>query len=261
MNFLYKARCRVSKLWVREAFFDSSSFDSYAVVMQAVILAAGRGTRMGALTDTLPKPMLEVNGKTLLEHKFDALPESVDEIIVIVGYLGNTIREKFGDAYNGRKMTYIEQANIVGGTADALWQAKDLLKGKFLVMMGDDVYARADIEAVAAHDWALLGQRVDDTGTGAKVVVDAESHLIDIIETNNGGPGIINTGLYVPDTRLFDVPQMPKAVGSTEMGLPQTALTAAKTRGIPFSVVEATTWMQVSNPDDLARASGALGKE
>ena len=229
--------------------------------MQAVILAAGRGTRMGSLTETLPKPMLDVNGKTLLEHKFDALPESVGEIIVVVGYLGETIRQRFGGTYGGRTMTYVTQENIVGGTADALWQAKDMLTGKFVVMMGDDIYAREDIEAVAAHDWSLLVQRVPDTVVGGKIMSDADGHIIDIIEGNSGGEGAVSANLFALDTRIFDFPQVPKAAGSSEMGLPQTVLAASKASGIPFNVVEATVWIQVSNPDDLARAAAALGKE
>ncbi len=227
--------------------------------MHVVILAAGRGSRMGALTEKLPKPMLEVNGKTLLEHKFDALPASVNEIIIVTGYLGNTIREKFGDAYRGMKMTYVEQTNIVGGTADALWQAKDFLAGKFLVMMGDDIYAREDIEAVAAHEWALLIQRVPDTAVGGKVISDTEGRIIDIIEENSGGEGGVSANLFALDTRLFDYPQVPKASGSSEMGLPQTALAASQASGIPFNVVEATNWIQITNPDDLALASQRLG--
>lgn len=227
--------------------------------MQVVILAAGRGSRMGDLTERLPKPMLEVDGKTLLEHKFDALPEGVDEIIIITGYLGNTIRERFGESYKGRKMTYVEQANIVGGTADALWQAKDRLVGKFLVMMGDDIYAREDIDAVAAHEWALLIQRVPDTAVGGKVISDADGRIVDIIEGNSGGEGGVSANLFALDTRIFEHPQVPKAAGSEEMGLPQTVLAASQASGIPFNVVEATEWIQITNPDDLAMAAERLG--
>jgi UDP-N-acetylglucosamine diphosphorylase / glucose-1-phosphate thymidylyltransferase / UDP-N-acetylgalactosamine diphosphorylase / glucosamine-1-phosphate N-acetyltransferase / galactosamine-1-phosphate N-acetyltransferase len=228
--------------------------------MQAVILAAGRGTRMGDLTKETPKPMLQVLGKTLLEHKFDALPESVEEIIIVVGYLGNTIREKFGDSYNGKQITYVEQANIVGGTMDALVQAKSVLTGKFLVINGDDIYAREDFEALLAHDWAVLVQRVPDTAGGGKVVSDIDNMVIDIIEGgyHSGGEGAINTSTFALDSRIFEYPQVPKAPGSEEMGLPQTVIAASKQGGIPLNIVEATRWIQITNPDDLVRAESIL---
>jgi NDP-sugar pyrophosphorylase family protein len=228
--------------------------------MQAVILAAGRGTRMGKLTETLPKPMLPMNGKTLLEHKFDALPEEVHEIILIVGYLQETISAKFGDSYNGKKLIYIEQENIVGGTMDALMQAKDVLTEKFLVMMGDDLYSKEDIAAIIAHDWAVLVQRVPDTGGGGKVVYGSDGHVIDIIESGGhaGGEGGINTNMWVLDPRIFAYPSVPKAPGSSELGLPQTVLAASKASGIPVDVVEATRWIQITNPDDLHKAEAVL---
>src|SRR5215212_8859235 len=109
--------------------------------MQAVILAAGRGTRMVELTTEVPKPMLEVSGKTLLEYKFDALPEEVAEVIIIVGYLGSVIQRRFGGEYKGKKLFYVEQEEL-NGTAGALWHAKDILKDRFIVMMGDDIYTK-----------------------------------------------------------------------------------------------------------------------
>ena len=75
--------------------------------MQVVILAAGRGTRMGGLTERVPKSLLEVAGKTLLEHKFDILPDDVDEIIIVVGYLGDKIREWYGDGYHSKRIQYL----------------------------------------------------------------------------------------------------------------------------------------------------------
>lgn len=228
--------------------------------MQAVILAAGRGTRMGKLVDDTPKPMLMVAGKTLLEHKFDALPENVDEIILVVGYLADTIKGQYGDSYNGKKVFHVTQENIVGGTADALWQARALLKGRFLVMMGDDIYSKEDIEAIRVHDWAILVQRVSDTAVGGRIVSDADHNVTDIIEGNSGGEGAVSANLFALDTRIFDFPQQPKAIGSSELGLPQTILAASKAADIPFHVVEATKWIQITNADDIQKAEKLLAQ-
>jgi NDP-sugar pyrophosphorylase family protein len=225
--------------------------------MQAVILAAGRGTRMGVLTEQLPKPMLEVAGKTLLEHKFDALPQDVHEIIIVVGYLKETISAKFGDTYNGKSIIYVEQRNIVGGTMDALLQAKPYLTEKFIVMMGDDIYTKEDIQAVLAHDWALLVQRVPDTKVGGRVIIGVDHYVIDIIE-NGEGDGAVSTNMFALDPRIFDYPAVPKKAGSEELGLPQTVVAASKASGIPLNVVEATRWIQITNPDDLVTATKLL---
>lgn len=212
---------------------------------------------MGALTETLPKPMLQVNGKTLLEHKFDALPDEVHEIVLIVGYLKEKIIERFGDSYNGKKLIYREQANIVGGTMDALLQAKDVLSEKFLVMMGDDIYAPDDIRVVLSHEWAMLVARVPDTSVGGRVVEEG-GRVVDILEHSVPGEGFANTNLLALDPRIFEYPQVPKALGSSEIGLPQTVLAASRASGISLSIVEATRWLQITSPEDIARAERAL---
>src|SRR3989344_6734161 len=123
--------------------------------MQCVILAAGGGKRMGSLTDGAPKAHLVVSSKTLIEHKLDALPEQIDEVIIVVGYLGSVIHDYLGGSYGDKKLFYEEQDNIVGGTADALWQAKNALSRNILVMMGDDIYGHAENTSclVADDDW------------------------------------------------------------------------------------------------------------
>lgn len=212
---------------------------------------------MGVLTETRPKPMLEVSGKTLLQHKFDVLPPVVDEIVIVVGYLKEVIQAAYGDSYAGRPIRYIEQSNIVGGTADALWRAKDTLHDRFLVMMGDDIYARADIDALLRHEWALLAARVEDVSVGGGLVV-ADGVLQDIVEHSGAGAGLVNTNLFMLDTRIFAQAPVPKAQGSSELGLPQTVLAASRAMHIPLAIVEATNWIQISGPLDIANAEAVL---
>lgn len=227
--------------------------------MQAVILAAGRGTRMGELTSNTPKPLLVVAGKTLLEHKFDALPPEIDELVVVVGYRGEQIEKRFGPSYQGKKISYVTQEDSTGGTADALWKARSLLRGKFLVMNGDNIYAHEDIAHCLQNEWSVLVQRREHVRTGA-VVVDTRNRVVDIAENSDhsGGPGYANAALYVLDTRVFDYPPVQKASGSHELGLPQTFIRAAQQ--IPIQAVEATLWIEIKVPEDIQKAEEILGK-
>ena len=230
--------------------------------MQAVILAAGHGTRMEELTHAVPKPMLEVDGKPLLEYKFEALPDEIDEIVIIVGYLGSVIREHFGSAYDGKRIIYIEQEDR-NGTAGALWRAKDVLKDRFLVMMGDDIYTREDIEKciVLGDVWRLLVQQIPEMHRAGDVQLDADANITDIVEGDRGiEPGLASTNMFLLDTRLFACPMVPKLEGSPEFGLPQTVLAGARSLGVRFEPIFTSTWVQITSPKDLVKAAEILKK-
>ena len=218
--------------------------------MQVVILAAGRGTRMGTLTDSVPKPMLKFGAKNLIEHKLEALPPEVDEVILVVGYLADVIKNYFGERFGGRTIKYIYQDKLMG-TAHSLWQAKDLLRGRFLVLAGDDIYDGQDIvRALEAPDWSMMFARVPSLYCGGKAVIDDQGHLIDIVEgTNHGGkPGLVYTSLCVLTTDIFEA--MPvKLADKEEYGLPQTILLFKERR--PIKAILATTWRQITAPEDL----------
>ncbi|NQV88217.1 MAG: NTP transferase domain-containing protein [Parcubacteria group bacterium] len=226
--------------------------------MQIVILAGGRGVRMGALTETTPKPMLMVAGKNLLQHKIDILPKEIDEVILVVGYLGEKIREFFGDNYNGKKIKYVVQKELFG-TGDALWKTKDLINKKFLVMMGDDIYSKNDIEKCLAHDWAVLVKRsVDKICSGGKVILDKDGHIKDIIEGKHEGDNLlINAALYSLTPAIFKYPLV-KIPGREEFGLPQTLLQAVD--DFPIKVVQSELWLQMSNREDLKEAEKIIAR-
>lgn len=237
--------------------------------MQAVILAAGRGVRMRPLTYDVPKPMIKVAGKNLLEHKMDVLPESIDEVIIIVGYLGEQIKDYFGGEYRGKKITYVRQDELLG-TGKALWLARDLIKGKFVSMMGDDIYTRADIAACLASDWALLAKRVIGPTRGGRIVLDKDGRLQDVIEGehNHGGEHLMTIGLYVLQPEIFNynlvkLPSRPansqgSQAGGDEWGLPQTIALAA--RDFDIKIIPATFWEQLTDVSDVQRVEKILAQ-
>ena len=101
--------------------------------MQAVIMAGGQGTRLRELTkDLIPKPMIEIAGKPLLQWQIKNLKANgFDDIIVIVGHLGDLILDKFGDT-----VKYFEEDEPLG-TAGALPMMEDLLDKEFALIYGD----------------------------------------------------------------------------------------------------------------------------
>lgn len=230
--------------------------------MQVVILASGRGTRMGALTNSLPKPMLRVAGKNLIERKLDVLPTGIDEVILVVGYLGNTIRDYFGSTYRGIPIRYVEQLDL-SGTGRAVWCAREHLNDRFLVLMGDDLYSTQDIElCVAQPDWVVLVERTEHMAAGGSVVIDGNNCAVGIEEGDHTGkPGVMNTNMFVLDPRVFEQPLVPKAAGSEEYGLPQTVLAASRNLHIPVHTVNASGWIQITAPEDLEKATKLIEEQ
>ena len=109
--------------------------------MKAVIMAGGKGTRISSITqDEIPKSMLKVGGKPILEHQINSLKKSnIDEIILIIGHLGDKIKEYFKDGENFNiKIKYIkEDENKPLGTAGSLYYLKNEIKDDFILIFGD----------------------------------------------------------------------------------------------------------------------------
>ena len=112
--------------------------------MKAVILAAGEGRRLRPFTETMPKVMLPVANRPVLEYVFDAVKNSgIDEIITVVGYKKEVIMEYFKD-YEDASITYVVQDKQLG-TAHALLQAKKYITEDFIVLSGDNIIDQISI--------------------------------------------------------------------------------------------------------------------
>ena len=91
--------------------------------MQAVILAAGEGTRLRPLTYQTPKPLLKVAGKPILQYNLEYLEGLVDEAILVIGYKGDQIKDYFGMQFQGLSIRYVHQKERLG-TANAVAQVE-----------------------------------------------------------------------------------------------------------------------------------------
>lgn len=119
------------------------------IELPVAILAGGLATRLRPLTETVPKVLLEVGGKPFLAHQLELLHgQGVDEVVLCVGFLGETIRERFGDgrAY-GLRIRYSFDGPTLLGTGGAVRQALPLLGAAFFVMYGDS-YLPIDLARV-----------------------------------------------------------------------------------------------------------------
>jgi MurNAc alpha-1-phosphate uridylyltransferase len=128
--------------------------------MKAMVLAAGRGERLRPLTDTTPKPLLEVRGETLLGWHLRALARAgVREVVINLAWLGGQIRSRIGDgAAYGLQVQYSPEPEGALETGGGIFQALPLLgPGPFLVVNGD-TYADIDFAqlAIAPHELAHL---------------------------------------------------------------------------------------------------------
>lgn len=118
--------------------------------MKAMILAAGLGQRMRPLTDNLPKPLLEVGGKPLLQHHFERIRAAgISQVIINLAYLGEKIREFAGDGNRfGLEIIYSQEPEPLE-TAGAILKAMPLLGDKPFLLINGDVWCDLDLKNIS----------------------------------------------------------------------------------------------------------------
>src|SRR3954447_11874917 len=131
--------------------------------MDAVILAAGLGTRLRPHTLATPKPLLPVRGRPILDWALGALPPRVDRVLVVVNYLAEQIEAYLKTQKQVAACEAVFQREP-RGTGDALRSCRERLRGggSFLVLNGDDLYGAADLAELASKPAGLLVHPVDE---------------------------------------------------------------------------------------------------
>ena len=172
--------------------------------MQAAIMVAGKSTRTYPLTLTRPKPLLPVANKPIVEHILEQLHGLVDEVILIVGYKKEMIEKHIGSEWRDIKITYCEQKEQKG-TGHAVLQTEPFIRDRFIVLNGDDIYARQDIEALTKYDYAALARWEEDPSQYGVFDVDENNRVLNLVEKPKKFIGnLTNVGAYIFDRTIFD---------------------------------------------------------
>jgi bifunctional UDP-N-acetylglucosamine pyrophosphorylase/glucosamine-1-phosphate N-acetyltransferase len=210
--------------------------------MDAIILAAGKGTRLRPHTNDTPKPLLAVQGRPILDWIIGALPP-VDRLVVVVNYLAEQIEAYLAAQPHVRNWVAVRQTEP-RGTGDALMACKGKVESdRVMVLNGDDLVGRADLARLAAVPMGILVHPVDAPESCGIVFPNPDGTLQRIVEKPKGipAPALANIGGYLFPKDVFDLTLPLSPRGEYEI-TDAVAQLAAKH---PFQVVEANYWLPI----------------
>jgi glucose-1-phosphate thymidylyltransferase len=238
--------------------------------MEAVVLAAGEGTRLRPLTEDKPKGMVEVNGKPILTHCFEQVAElGADELVVVVGYLKQNIIEHYGDEFEGIPITYAHQREQKG-LAHALLTVEEYIDDDFMLMLGDNIF-QANLEDVVRRqqedraDAAFLVEEVDWEEASRYGVCDTNQYgeVTDVVEKPEDPPSnLVMTGFYTFSPAIFHACHLVQPSNRGEYEISE-AIDLLIQSGRTIDAIGIDGWrVDVGYPEDQEKAEELLqGKE
>jgi dTDP-glucose pyrophosphorylase len=238
-----------------------------AKIDQAVLLAAGRGTRMRELTADLPKPMIEVRGKPVLQHIVEGLRDaSVRRFLIIVGYRADAVQNFFGDGE--RYKIDIQYATQVkqDGTGRIVDLARNFVNDSaFVLAYGDILVAPENYKRLVdlADDVEALVSvtRGEDVSKGGAVFLNEKMELVDLREKTKPGEASspwYNAGLYAFRPSIFEFTSKLKPSPRGEYELTDAIRELAQS-GKKVKALELTgAWADVRDPEILAKLNQKL---
>jgi dTDP-glucose pyrophosphorylase len=214
--------------------------------MEAVIMAAGLGTRLRPHTVTTPKPLLPIQGRPILDWALGALPSTVRRVIVVVHYLAEQIEEYLRSQRHFTNWATVHQAEPKG-TGDALRACRNCLDSdRFLVVNGDDLYGATDLEGLASCPAGLLVQPVTEPRRFGIAFLRPDGMLERLVEKPDlPAPQLANTGAYVFPRNVFEIELSLSARGEYEITDYLTIL-AGRTS---VQVIQAKFWLPIGTID------------
>ena len=228
--------------------------------MQAIILAAGEGSRMRPLTSKRPKVMLPVCGKPILEQiVLRAKQAGVESFVFVVGYGADAVKLHFGDGSNfGVRIDYTVQ-NRQLGTGHALLAAEAKAEDRFIVLNGDvlpDAESLKSMTSIKGN--AVAARRVPDPSRYGVFLCD-DGHMKSVVEKSKTPPSdLANAGIYLFDRAIFDALENTGMSERGEYELTDGLNALASKEKTKIKIIELKDWIEVGRPWDILAANEKL---
>ncbi len=231
-------------------------------ITKAVLLAAGRGTRMRELTSAIPKPMLQVRGKPILQHIIEGLRGAgVTDFLVVVGWHAEVVRDFFGDGSALRvRITYETQVQQ-DGTGKVVELARAFCGYDPFVLSYGDILIEAEnyqrLTSPASETEAIISvKKNQDVSQGGAVFVNDDFEMTDLREKPQPGEPTspwYNAGVYAFRASIFDFIARLERSPRGEFELTD-AIRALAQSGQKVQALELTgEWADVRDPEILAQ--------
>jgi len=230
-------------------------------VIKAVLLAAGKGTRMKELTNELPKPMLHVHGKPILLHIIEGLKAaSVTHFLIVVGYRAEVVKEFFGDGTAfGISIEYTHQI-VQDGTGRVVELAKPFAgQDPFVLSYGDILVASENYKRLVelADAEALISVKYNpgEVSKGGAVFVNDRFELTDLREKPAPGEPTspwYNAGIYTFRPSIFDFTAKLELSPRGEYELTDAIRNLGQSGKCVQAIELAGEWADVRDPEVLA---------
>ncbi len=220
--------------------------------MKAIILAAGKGTRFLPITNKMPKCLIEINNKPILEYILEQLPDEIDEIILVTAHLEDKIKEYFGNSFKNTKIIYKSMSDETKyGTAIAVFTIKDIIKNdeKFLVLNSDDLVLKSDLENIIniKNNFVFAIHKDIPKNTKFLDIKTENDRIIGFEKIEELKPINIATGVYKLDSNIFNYE--PYLLKNGEYSLPHTILNLSKNYFI--NSYEMKNWLPINDLNEL----------
>ncbi len=237
--------------------------------MQAVVLAAGEGTRLRPLTEDKPKGMVEVAGKPILEHCLEQLADlGAESFHIVVGYRKEDIIQYFGDEYKGVPITYAHQREQ-NGLAHALLTVEEDVDSEFMLMLGDNIFDAnlGDVvnrQAEDRADAAFLVEEVPHEEASRYGVCETNKYgeIIEVVEKPADPPSnLVMTGFYTFTPAIFHACHLVQPSNRGEYEISE-AIDLLIQSGRTIDAIRMDGWrIDVGYPEDRDRAEAILNGE
>ena len=168
--------------------------------MKAVVLAAGLGKRLAAITVDKPKVLVRIGEKTLIEHNLDKLRQlGLNQIALVIGYKGEMVRDVVGET-----VTYYEQKERLG-TAHAFLQAKNFVDEPFFLGLNGDMFFTDPLEDFTRlKPPAIAVYHVEDASRYGRFEIKSGKVVSVKEKSADKAPGFINAGVYLFPKEIFE---------------------------------------------------------